>query len=135
LVQDVSPHINVTAKPGTPMPFEKLLQEVDQLNSVSERLQLLAGQHPFVDERLLSISGNIRNTATALDVFALIRNQPNGLEKNASKQRYLMWVPQDGIAGAMERLRAAAHNRFVAPATYLYRLCGQLAPSVRKNPI
>jgi hypothetical protein len=91
LVQDVSPHLNVTQ--GTPMPFENILQEVDQLNSVSERLQLLAGQHPFVEEGLLSISGNIRNTATALEVFALIRSESNEPQKNAPKQqlrRYLM---------------------------------------------
>jgi hypothetical protein len=86
LVQDVSPHLKVTAKSGTPMPFGEILQEVGQLNNVSERLESLADQHPFVEEALMSISGNIRSTATVLEVLALIRNKSVRLPKNAPKQ-------------------------------------------------
>jgi hypothetical protein len=82
LVQDVSPHFMVTTESGTPMTFENILQEVGQLNNVSERLQLLADQNPFVEDALMSISGSVRNTATALEVLALIRNKSNGLQKN-----------------------------------------------------
>jgi hypothetical protein len=93
LVQDVSPHLKVTAKSSTPMPFENILQEVGQLNNVSERLESLADQHPFVEDALLSISGNIRSTATVLEVLALIRNKSIRLPKDAPKQpaeRYKM---------------------------------------------
>jgi hypothetical protein len=36
---------------------------------VSDRLDLLAGQHPLVSEALTSISGSVRNTATLLEVL------------------------------------------------------------------
>jgi hypothetical protein len=86
LVQDVTPHLKVTTKSGTPMPFKEILQEVGQLNNVSERLESLADQHPFVEDALMSISGNIRSTATVLEVLALIRNKSIRLPKNAPKQ-------------------------------------------------
>jgi hypothetical protein len=86
LVQDVSPQLKVTTKSGAPMPFEGILQEVGQLNSVSERLESLADQHPFVEDALMSISGNIRSTATVLEILALIRNKSIRLPKNAPKQ-------------------------------------------------
>jgi hypothetical protein len=51
------------------MPIEAILQEVEQLHDVSERLATLAGQHPPVSEALLTISGSVRNTATILGVL------------------------------------------------------------------
>jgi hypothetical protein len=86
LVQDISPHLEVATKSGTPLPFEEILQEVGQLNNVSGRLESLAEQHPFVGDALMSISGNIRSTATVLEVLALIRNKSIRLPKNAPKQ-------------------------------------------------
>ena len=86
LVEDVSPYLKLTTKSATPMPFEDILQEVGQLNNVSERLESLADQHPIVEDALMSISGNIRSTATVLEVFALIRNKSIQLPKNAPKQ-------------------------------------------------
>jgi hypothetical protein len=86
LVQDVSPHLKVTTKSDTPMPFGEILQEVGQLNNVSERLESLADEYPFVEEALMSISGNIRSTATVLEVLAMIRNKSIRLPKNAPKQ-------------------------------------------------
>jgi hypothetical protein len=65
LVQDISPHHKATTKSGAPMPFEDILQEVGQLNNVSERLESLADQHPFVEDALMSISGNIRSSETS----------------------------------------------------------------------
>jgi hypothetical protein len=38
---------------------------------VSERLATLAGNHPLVSEALLTISGNVRNTATLLEVLVV----------------------------------------------------------------
>jgi hypothetical protein len=51
------------------MPFEAILREVEQLHNVSERLVILAEQHPRVSEALMTISGSVRNTATILGVL------------------------------------------------------------------
>jgi hypothetical protein len=45
-----------------------ILNEVQQLYNVSDRLDLLAEQHPLVSEALITISGSVRNTATLLEV-------------------------------------------------------------------
>lgn len=75
LVQDVSPHLTVTAQPGTPVPVETILQEVCELNNVSERLESLADQHPLVEDALMSIAGNLRNTAAVLEVLVLVKSK------------------------------------------------------------
>jgi hypothetical protein len=46
-----------------------ILREVQQLYSVSDRLDLLAEEHPLVSEALITISGSVRNTATLLEVL------------------------------------------------------------------
>jgi hypothetical protein len=46
-----------------------ILHEVQQLYSVSDRLDSLAEQHPLVAEGLITISGSVRNTATLLQVL------------------------------------------------------------------
>jgi len=51
------------------MPATGILQEIQQLYSVSDRLDSLAEQHPIVSEALLVISGSVRNTATLLEVL------------------------------------------------------------------
>jgi hypothetical protein len=51
------------------MPFAAILREVDQLHSVSTRLEGLADQHTPIAEALLTIAGNVRNTATVLAVL------------------------------------------------------------------
>ncbi len=51
------------------MIFEAILNEVDQLHSVSQRLEELAEQHPTVSKALMTIAGSIRNTATILAVL------------------------------------------------------------------
>jgi hypothetical protein len=50
------------------MLFEAILHEVDQLHSVSTRLEGLAEQHPPVADALITIAGSVRNTATVLAV-------------------------------------------------------------------
>jgi hypothetical protein len=93
LLQDVSPHLSFTTKSGAPMPFESILREVEQLNKVSERLEALAEQHSSVEAALMTISGNIRNTATTLDVLTLVKDPSKTPRKSVSKQeskRYLM---------------------------------------------
>jgi hypothetical protein len=93
MVQNVFPNLTVTTESGTTTPFEDILNEVGQLNKVSDRLDSLANQNPSVEEALLSVSGNVRNTATALEVFALVRTRAAEPQKKAPKQRrerYLM---------------------------------------------
>ena len=46
------------------MPFETILHEVDQLHSVSTRLEKLADQHTSVSKPLRTIARTVRNTAT-----------------------------------------------------------------------
>jgi hypothetical protein len=58
--------------------FEVILNEVDQLNGVSARLEGLADQHPPFTEALMTVAGNIRNTATVLAVLVEVRSpRPN----------------------------------------------------------
>jgi hypothetical protein len=53
-----------------------ILHEVQQLYNVSDRLDSLADQHPFVAEALVTISGSVRNTATLLEVLVATRMAP-----------------------------------------------------------
>jgi hypothetical protein len=51
------------------MHTDAILHEAQQLYSVSDRLDSLAGQHPLVSEALITISGSVRNPATLLEVL------------------------------------------------------------------
>ena len=51
------------------MAFEAILDEVNQLHSVSTRLEGLAVLHAPVSDALLRIAGNVRSTATILAVL------------------------------------------------------------------
>jgi hypothetical protein len=63
------------------MPSVSILREVRQLYSVSERLDSLAGQHPLVSEALITIAGNVRNTAMLLEVLVAMKLAPfSGLD-------------------------------------------------------
>jgi hypothetical protein len=81
LVSEVSPHLEVIRKSGLPIPCEEILQEAAQLNKVGDRLESLACQHPLVEDALMSISANIRNTATTMEILALIRSDSAGPAK------------------------------------------------------
>lgn len=93
LVQEVFPNLTVTTEAGTVTPFEDILKEVGYLNSVSDRLALLADQNPSVEDALMSVSGNVRNTASVLEVLAVIKSRADEPQKKAQKRRregYLM---------------------------------------------
>jgi hypothetical protein len=47
----------------------KILDEAQKLNSVSNRLDSLAEQHPAATEALLVIAGGIRDSAVLLEVL------------------------------------------------------------------
>ena len=75
---EILPDFRFLSKSGIPIGFEAILNEVDDLQGVSARLQGLAEQYPPVTEALMTISGNILNTATVLAVVAAIKSpKPN----------------------------------------------------------
>jgi len=58
------------------MPSNAILHEATQLYNVSDRLDLLAEEHPLVSDALMTISGSVRNTATLLEVLVATRMGP-----------------------------------------------------------
>jgi len=59
-----------------PMNPNAILHEVQQLYSISDRLDILAEKHPLLSEGLLGISGSVRNTATLLEVLIATKLPP-----------------------------------------------------------
>jgi hypothetical protein len=78
VTSEILPDFRFLSKSGIPIGFEAILNEVDDLQGVSARLQGLAEQYPPVAEALMTISGNVLNTATVLAVVAAIKSpKPN----------------------------------------------------------
>ncbi|MGA3107289.1 MAG: hypothetical protein ABSD53_22635 [Terriglobales bacterium] len=78
VTSEILPDFRSLSKSGMPMGFEAIVNEVDDLQGVSARLERLAEQYPPVTEALRSISGNVLNTATVLAVVAAIKSpKPN----------------------------------------------------------
>jgi len=72
--------------PAMAAAFEDLLREIYRLRSVSDRLETLANEHPGMEQGLVSVAGNIRNIATVLDVFTLIRSKAGGSQEAPNLQ-------------------------------------------------
>jgi hypothetical protein len=53
-----------------------ILQEAQQLHSVSDRLDLLSDEHPHLAEALLIISASVRDIATSLELLGLTKALP-----------------------------------------------------------
>ncbi|MGA3371595.1 MAG: hypothetical protein ABSC48_07525 [Terracidiphilus sp.] len=63
------------------MPAKELLQEAGKLHQVSDSLELLAGENAPIAEELTILSGNVRNSASLLEVLVALRLGPiPGLE-------------------------------------------------------
>jgi hypothetical protein len=78
VTSEILPDFKFLSKSGIPMGFEAIVNEVDDLQGVSARLERLAEQYPPVTEALMTISGNVLNTATVLAVVAAIKSpKPN----------------------------------------------------------
>jgi hypothetical protein len=78
VTSEILPDFRFLSNSGIPVGFEAILNEVDDLQGVSARLQGLAEQYPPVTEALMTISGNVLNTATVLAVVAAIKSpKPN----------------------------------------------------------
>jgi hypothetical protein len=73
VISEVLPHLGFLPTSGAPIGFEAILNEVDQLQSVSARLDGLAKQNPPVTEALMTIADNVRNSATVLAVVAAVK--------------------------------------------------------------
>ena len=55
------------------MPSTAILQEAQKLHNVSDRLDSLAEEHPVLSDALITISGNVRHTATLLEVLVVTK--------------------------------------------------------------
>jgi hypothetical protein len=78
VASEIVPDFRFLSKSGIPMGFEAILNEIDDLQGVSARLQGLAERYPPVAEALMTISGNVLNTATVLAVVAAVKSpKPN----------------------------------------------------------
>ena len=55
------------------MSFDAILREIDQLNSVSARLEELADRHPRMTDALVGVAESVRSTATVLAVLVVTR--------------------------------------------------------------
>jgi len=58
------------------MPSNAILHEAQQLHSVSDRLDLLADEHPLLSEALITIAGSVRQTAALLEVLVATKMGP-----------------------------------------------------------
>jgi hypothetical protein len=74
VTSEIVPDFKFLSKSGIPIGFEAILNEVDDLQAVSARLEGLAEQYPPVTEALMNISGSVLNTATVLAVVAAIKS-------------------------------------------------------------
>jgi hypothetical protein len=94
LVQHASPALEPATQSNTPGSFDDVLREVEQLTIASERIEALAGQHPDAENAIVGISAAIRNSATILEVLALVKNKsvqlPEDVAKPPESKRYLM---------------------------------------------
>jgi hypothetical protein len=65
-------------EPAMSAAFEDLLLEINRLRSVGDHIEALAYKHSDMEQGLASAVGNIRNIATVLDIFTLIRSKAGG---------------------------------------------------------
>jgi hypothetical protein len=78
VTSEILPDFRFLSNSGIPIGFEAILNEVDDLQGVSARLEELAEQYPPVTEALRTISGSVLNTATVLAVVVAIKSpKPN----------------------------------------------------------
>jgi hypothetical protein len=73
VTSEILPDLRFFSNGSVPLGFEAILNEVDDLHGISVRLEGLAEQYPPLTEALMTISGNVQNTATVLAVVAAIK--------------------------------------------------------------
>jgi hypothetical protein len=57
----------------SPMHPNAIQREIQQLYNVSDRLDSLSEQHPYISGALITVSGSVRNTATLLEVVLAVK--------------------------------------------------------------
>jgi hypothetical protein len=62
-----------------------ILQEAQQLHSMSDRLDLLSDEHPQLAEALLIISASVRDIATSLELLELTKALPSSEVDSATE--------------------------------------------------
>lgn len=68
-------------KSGSQLSTTKILDEAQKLNEVSDRLDLLADQHPKASDAIFSIAHSIRDSAVLLEVLVAAKlSMPTGLQ-------------------------------------------------------
>jgi hypothetical protein len=68
-------------KSGRQLSTTKILDEAQKLNEVSDRLDLLADQHPKASDAIFSIAHSIRDSAVLLEVLVAAKlSMPTGLQ-------------------------------------------------------
>jgi hypothetical protein len=87
LVQDVFPNLTNTTVSGARTQLADVLKKLGHLNSESSRLELLAERYPCVENALMSVSRNTRNTATTLELLALSKTEIGELQEKATQQQ------------------------------------------------
>lgn len=93
LLPDLAPQLKADLQKGENLPSVELLHEVSELHRVSDRLVRLANTNRSVEAALMSVSGNIRHTAAALEIFVRIKDNASGTSNSspdATSIRYLM---------------------------------------------
>jgi hypothetical protein len=58
------------------VPANEILQEAKKLHKVSDSLDELAGKNAPLEEALSILAGNVRNSATLLEVLVALRLEP-----------------------------------------------------------
>jgi len=67
-----------------PQALVGVLQEVGYLKGIGERLETLADLHPSLGDGLVTVAGNIRSIAAALEIFTLVKGKYSRLQDGAS---------------------------------------------------
>ena len=68
--------------PAALQAFQDLLRETDRLRIVGDHIEAMAHKHPGMETGLVTVAGNIRDIATVLDVFMLIRSKSGGSQED-----------------------------------------------------
>lgn len=94
LVQNASPALEAATHSRPSGSFDDVLREVEQLMNASARLDALAAQHPDAENAIVGVAASIRNSATILEVLALLKNKSVQLPENVAEPQkskpYLM---------------------------------------------
>jgi hypothetical protein len=128
VTSEILPDFRFLSKSRIPIGFEAILNEVDDLQGVSARLEVLAEQYPPVTEALMTISGNVLNTATVLAVVAAIKSpKPNWVQRSRLHEKEIVSLPESRhLAQRLLAYEAVAGENSEAAESAAFRVCTKL---------